>query len=88
MPITIFKNLFPRATMEKLLKHKDISVISDIYNKTSMPQLGVYIITIKHKDKQGLYILFLVLGNNPALLGIAGIELLDIIHVKCSIKDM
>ena len=44
-------------------------------------------VSIKHKDKQNLYILFVVPGNGPVLLWMLDIELLDTLNVRWSTKD-
>ena len=63
--------------MEQLAKHKDKNVVLQTYDKTGIAYLGVWNITIEHKDKKGICIFFVLPGNGPALLVIPDIEMLD-----------
>ena len=54
MPLNIFKILYPGATMEQLAKHKDKCITLQMYNKSSILQLEVWTVTIKHNNKQKL----------------------------------
>ena len=84
MPLNVFEILFPIATVEQLIKHKDKSVMLCTYNKTCIPQLGVCSVNIKHKNKQKLCRFFVVPVGSPALLGMPDIEALVILSMSAA----
>ena len=73
---SMFKNIFPRATIKQLVKYKDKHHLWT-YTKTSIPQLGVSRITFTYNDKQKVNRFFIVPGNCPALLRMPYNEIID-----------
>ena len=61
--INTFRNLFPRATVKQLAKHKDKGSFCKCSKKTRIPHVGVCSIKIKHKNKQRLCKLFVIPRN-------------------------
>ena len=51
MPLSIFKILFLKATMEQLVKCHNKILILHTYNEMSITQSGVYTVTMRHKNK-------------------------------------
>ena len=70
--------------MAKLANYKDKKVILHTYNKSSIPQLGVYRVNIMHKDKQKPCRFFAVPGGQPLLLGMPDVEKLELL--KCELQ--
>ena len=54
MPINICKLLFPKVTVEQLLKHRDKKVILCTCNMSKIMQLGVCSVKERHKNKDKL----------------------------------
>ena len=58
-----------------------------IYNKTTIPQLGILSVTINHKNKHKFHKFFVVPGNGLALLSMPDIEALNNIALNYSTID-
>ena len=79
MSFKIFRILFPKSTIATLHATKN-SVILKTYNQSSK-QLSVHRVRLRHKDKNAKCRFFVVLGIGPALLGMLGIELLNVLKI-------
>ena len=55
------------------------------YNQSSIEQLGVCTIRLKHKGKTAKCRLFLVPGDSPVQLGMPDIEVLNILKTMCEV---
>ena len=51
MPLKILKSLFPKAMIELLHATENNSLILKSFNNSSIEQLGVCSVWLKHKDK-------------------------------------
>ena len=87
MPINIFKMLFPRMLFTKLNKYINKKVRLCAHNNSSMPQLGICRVTIKHKNIELSYSFFVVTRNGPAVLGMPDYEKLELLSVNWTTRD-
>ena len=69
MPINMLKMLFQRTPILELNKCINKKVILHTYNISSIQQLGICRVTIKHKDIELPCSFFVVPGKGTALLG-------------------
>ena len=80
-----FQNIVPKGNKRGASGNENRSIILKLYNKTTIPQLGICSITIKqthtHTHTQ---IVHAVSGNSLALLGIPDMHTLDVLAINCS----
>ena len=84
MTFNIFKMSYPRVKLQQLANTINKSTVKRMYNKIIVSQLEVYILTMKYKTKWKSCRFIIVPGNQPALLGLLGIGLLEIITERCN----
>ena len=58
------------------------------YNKTTIAQLVMWLVKIKHNNKQNMCKFSLVPGSGQALLGMPGIGVLNIVNINVNTIDM
>ena len=61
------------------------TVILKTYNQSSIEQLAVCTVRLRHKDKDTEYKPFSVPGDKQALLGMSYIKLLNILKITCEV---
>ena len=86
MPFNIFQILFPRATKEQLVTRGNKNT-QKTYSRTTLTQLSICKVKLKHNNKHKTCNLFVVPGNGQALLGMSDIETLDILNINCYTID-
>ena len=64
---------------------KNNSVILKTCNQSSIEELGVCLVRLRHKDKGAKYRFIVVPGDWPALLGVSDVKLLNILKITCEI---
>ena len=80
----MFRILFPKSTLAALLTtNKNNSVILKTYNQSDIKQLGVCTVRLRHKDENAKCRFLLVPGDDPALLGMPDIKLLNTLKIMC-----
>ena len=84
MPLHLYKTLFPRARIEQLAATKNKNVQLKSYNKTTITQLGMCKVKLEHNNIQKMCKFFVVPGRGQALLGMPGIDTLNIIRINCN----
>ena len=72
---------------ESLSSYQPMYCSREYQASTSIPQLGICNLTIKHKYKQKLHRFFVVPGNGPAILGMLEIEVQGILSMKYRTVD-
>ena len=57
------------------------------YNRTALAQLGICKVKIEHNNKHKICHFFVVPGSEQVLLGMSGIDILDILTMNCNTID-
>ena len=83
MAFNIFTELFPSATIDQLVATKDAMKLRT-YNCTTITQLDRCKVEIEDNDKCKKCIFFVVQGNGEVSLGMADIELLNMLNINCN----
>ena len=80
----IYKEFFPRATVEQLVATKDTEIKLKTYKQITITQLGICTVKLDHNNKCKTCNFLVVPGNGQALLGIPDTKLLNILNISCS----
>ena len=88
LQLDIFKVLFPKTTLEQLLKHKDKRVILCTYSNSCVPQMGVCKVNIVNKGIKYQCSYNAGPDNGPALLGMLDCERLQLLSDNCNTTDV
>ena len=84
----LFKNfriLFTKSTISALFATKNNSIILKAYKQSSIEQLGMCTVRLRHKDKDTKCRIFVVSADSPALWGMLDINLLNILMITCEV---
>ena len=67
MPLQMYKILFPKITSEQLVATINNNVQLRMYNKTTIAQLGTYVVEVEHKNNKKKCRFFEIPSNGQAL---------------------
>ena len=84
MPLYIYKNLFPRATIQQLAVTRNTNIKLKTYNQTTITQWGIGSVKSEHNNKHKMFNFFVVPGNEQALLGIPDVKIQNILTINCN----
>ena len=82
MQFIFFRTLFPKSAIEAFHATK-YSVILKANSQSSIEQLGMCAIRLRHKDKTVRCRFFALPGNSPVMIDMPGIGLLGILKKTC-----
>ena len=85
MQLEVFRNIFPKSILPAQHVTKNNSVILKTYNQSDMKQLHVCAVRLRYRDKYDKCRFFVVPGDDPILLGMPRIEMLNILKIMCEV---